>query len=67
LATQIGRKLFPPAEAEFIAYLIERDLPYHTTGISRDFVAGMNTFARRIGILDGDVAYEEIVVLEGCA
>jgi len=67
LATRIGRKLFPPAEAELIAYLIERDLPYYTTGISRDFVAGMNTFARRNGLLDGDVAYEEIVAPEGRA
>ena len=67
LATQIGRKLFPPPEAELIAYLIERDLPYYTTGISRAFVAGMNMFARRIGILDGDLAYEEIVAPEGRA
>jgi len=64
LAAKIGRKLFPPAEAELIADLIERDLPYYTTGISRDFVAGMNRFARKMGILSGDVPYEAIVAPE---
>ncbi|HZD90349.1 MAG TPA: ABC transporter substrate-binding protein [Pseudolabrys sp.] len=64
LATKIGRKLFPPAEAELIAELIRLDLPYYSSGISRDFVAGMNGFARKLGILSGDVAYEEIVAPE---
>ncbi|MFY9685141.1 MAG: ABC transporter substrate-binding protein [Pseudolabrys sp.] len=61
LATKIGRKLFPPAEAELIAELIRRDLPYYGTPISPDFVAGMNRFARDVGILSGDVPYERIV------
>ena len=61
LATKIGRKLFPPAEAELIAELIRRDLPYYDATISRDFVAGMNRFARDVGILSGDVPYEKIV------
>jgi NitT/TauT family transport system substrate-binding protein len=65
LATTIGRKLFPPTEAELIAELIRRDLPYFETGISREFVAGMNQFARDVGILSGDVPYEKIVVAEG--
>src|ERR1044071_395437 len=61
LATRIGRKLFPPTEAELIVELIKRDLPYYDTTISRDFVAGMNRFARDVGILSGDVPYEKIV------
>ena len=65
LATRIGRKLFPPAEAELIAELIRRDLPYYDTAISREFVAGMNRFARDVGILSGDVAYEQIVAGPG--
>jgi NitT/TauT family transport system substrate-binding protein len=43
LATKIGRKLFPPAEADLIAELIRRDLPVYDTAISRDFVAGMKS------------------------
>ena len=61
LATGIGRKLFPPFEAELIAELIRRDLPYYDTTISRNFVAGMNQFARDLGILKADVPYEQIV------
>jgi ABC-type nitrate/sulfonate/bicarbonate transport system substrate-binding protein len=63
-ATQIGRKLFPPAEAELIAELVRRDLPYYDTAISESFVAGMNAFARDVGILQGDVPYAEIVTAE---
>jgi NitT/TauT family transport system substrate-binding protein len=61
LATKVGRKHFPPEEAELIAELIRRDLPYYDTAISRDFVAGMNKFARDVGILSGDVPYEKVV------
>ena len=61
LATQVGRRLFPPAEAELIAELIRRDLPFYDTTISRAFVAGMNRFAADLGILDRDVPYDEIV------
>jgi NitT/TauT family transport system substrate-binding protein len=63
LATKIGRKLFPPTEAQLIAELIRRDLPYYDTTISRDFVAGMNRFARDVGILSGDVPYQKIVAM----
>jgi ABC-type nitrate/sulfonate/bicarbonate transport system substrate-binding protein len=65
LATQVGRKLFPPSEAELIAELIRRDLPYYDTTISREFVTGMNAFARDLGILDRDVPYEQVVWLPG--
>jgi NitT/TauT family transport system substrate-binding protein len=60
-ATEVGRKLFPPSEAELIAELIRRDLPYYDPSISRSFVAGMNQFSRDVGILTGDVPYEGIV------
>jgi hypothetical protein len=52
-ATQVGRKLFPLQEAELIAELIRRDLPYYDPSISPSFVTGMNQFARDIGILEG--------------
>src|SRR5262250_589778 len=63
-ATEIGRKLFPPSEAELIAELIRRDLPYYDPSISRSFVAGMNQFSRDVGILTGDVPYEGIVATQ---
>jgi NitT/TauT family transport system substrate-binding protein len=61
LATGIGRKLFPPAEAELIAELIRRDLLYYDARITPAFVAGMNAFARDLGILEGDVPYDRVV------
>jgi len=60
-ATEVGRKLFPPSEAELIAELIRRDLPYYDARISREFVAGMNRFCRAAGILNGDRAYDRVV------
>ena len=64
LATTVGRKLFPPVEAELIAELIRRDLPYYDARITPDFVAGMNAFARDLGILTGDVPYEHVVATQ---
>jgi ABC-type nitrate/sulfonate/bicarbonate transport system substrate-binding protein len=61
LATAVGRKLFPPEQAELIAELIRRDLPYYDPRISEEFVAGMNAFTRDLGILKGDPPYRQIV------
>src|SRR5438128_4261666 len=63
-ATEVGGKLFPPDEAELIAELIRRDLPYYDASISPTFVAGMNQFSRDVGILAGDVPYEGIVATQ---
>lgn len=65
LATGIGRKLFPPYEAELIAELIRRDLPYYDTTITREFVTGMNRFACDLGLLSRAVPWEQIVA-PGC-
>lgn len=64
LATTVGRKLFPPTEAELIAELIRRDLPYYDAAISPTFVDGMNAFARDIGILKGHPRYEDVVATQ---
>jgi len=63
-AAEVGRKLFPPMEAELIVELIRRDLPYYDASISESFVAGMNQFARDIGILSGEVPYEKVVATQ---
>jgi len=60
-AAEVGRKLFPASEAALIVELIRRDLPYYDASISREFVAGMNQFARDVGILKGNPAYEDVV------
>jgi ABC-type nitrate/sulfonate/bicarbonate transport system substrate-binding protein len=60
-ATEVGRRLFPPAEADLIAGLIERDLPYYDPTISEATVAGLNRFAQDLGQLSGPVPYERVV------
>jgi len=67
LATDVGRKLFPPAEAELIAELIGRDLPFYKASISPSFVADMNRFARDLGLLAGPVPYNQVVQTDFCA
>jgi ABC-type nitrate/sulfonate/bicarbonate transport system substrate-binding protein len=63
-AGEVGKKLFPPSEAALITNLIRRDLPYYDPTISEKFVAGMNGFARDVGILKGDIPYESVVATQ---
>jgi ABC-type nitrate/sulfonate/bicarbonate transport system substrate-binding protein len=64
LATQVGRKLFPAAEAELIADVVKRDLPYYDASISREFVSGMVAFQKNMGLLKEDVGYEDVVATQ---
>jgi NitT/TauT family transport system substrate-binding protein len=64
LATKIGRKLFAPAEAELIADLVARDLPFYDPTLSRDLIAGINQFALDLGILSANVPYEHVVATQ---
>ncbi|HEX4408408.1 MAG TPA: ABC transporter substrate-binding protein [Xanthobacteraceae bacterium] len=63
-AAQVGDKLFPPSEAALIAELIRRDLPYYDASLSESFVAGMSAFARKQGILDRDLRYDDVVATQ---
>ena len=58
-AAEVGHKLFPADAAALIADLIRRDLPYYDAAISREFVVGMNQFARDVGILHGNPPYRK--------
>lgn len=60
-ATGVGRRLFPPEEAELIAELIRRDTPFYEATISEEAVAGLNQFAQDVGLLSGPVPYEQVV------
>jgi len=64
LATAVGRKLFPPAEAALIAELVRRDLPFYDTSIPEVLVCGMNQFAREMGILSGRPSYADVVATQ---
>lgn len=66
-AGEVGRRLFPPVEAELIVELIRRDLPYYDATLSREFIAGMTAFLRGQGVLDGEVPYESVVATQFAA
>ena len=55
------RRLFPAAETELIATLIERDLPFYDPAISEAAVDSLNSFAQAIGALSEPVAYDLVV------
>lgn len=63
-ATDVGRKRFPPREAELIAQIVSRDLPYYDAAISEKSVAGVIGFARGLGILNDNVEYSDIVATQ---
>ena len=60
-ATDIGRRRFPPAAAEIIAAVVERDLPFYDPAIGEPAVSVMNGFARSLRLLTAPVSYEDTV------
>ncbi len=63
-ATEVGRKLFPATEAGLIAELIGRDAPFYDPAISKRSVDALNDFSRNMGLLSGEVAYEQVVATQ---
>jgi NitT/TauT family transport system substrate-binding protein len=61
LATTVGRKLYPQREAELIAEVVARDLPFFDPWIAESSVCKMKRYSRAVGLLSGDPAYDEIV------
>ena len=64
LATEVGKKRFPPSEAELIAELVRRDLPYYDATIPKEKVVSMNHFSQEIGLLPGQVSYDQVVATQ---
>jgi len=60
-ATEVGKRLFPPAEAAMIADVVTRDLPFYDPAIAAQAVSRMNQFAQDMGLLTGPVPYEQVV------
>ena len=60
-ATEVGKRLFPPTEADLIAELIRRDAPFYDPAITPKSVEAMNRFARDIGLLSKQVAFGDVV------
>jgi ABC-type nitrate/sulfonate/bicarbonate transport system substrate-binding protein len=64
LATEVGRKLFPAAEAAVIADIIARDVEFYDADVSAAAVNGLNAFAQAAGLLDAPVAYDDLVATQ---
>lgn len=60
-ATEVGKRLFPPTEAQLISTLIERDLPFYDPAISEAVVQSVNRFAQAVGLLSKPVPYDRVV------
>ena len=56
-ATEIGRKHFPPQEAELIAELIRRDAPFYDPAITAPTIDAMNQFARSLKVTYKDLVW----------
>jgi NitT/TauT family transport system substrate-binding protein len=64
LATEAGRKLFPSREAELIASVVARDLPYYDASILPETVVRLKEFCRARDLLDSDPSFEAVVAIE---
>nr|HIL77050.1 ABC transporter substrate-binding protein [Rhodospirillales bacterium] len=64
LATKVGRKRFPAEEAELIADIVQRDLPFYNAAVTPDFVAGMSKFSQAMGLIDAPVTFEDAVATQ---
>ena len=60
-AGEVGRRRFPPAAAELIGAVVERDLPFYDPIVSEASVTIMNRFAQAIGLLAAPVGYDQVV------
>src|SRR5499433_4414873 len=64
LAVTAAQRLFPAEEASLIAYEVARDVSFNETATTEDMVAHAGRFAREIGVLDGEVKYDEVVATQ---
>ncbi len=63
-ATEVGNKLFPSYEAELIAEVVSRDLPFYDPVITENDVAHLNRFAQDLGVLKDAMPYDAAVATE---
>jgi NitT/TauT family transport system substrate-binding protein len=61
LAAKVGEKLFPQPEADRIADVVERDLPYYRPDISDQSLAGLVHFSQASGLLKGTPTRAQMV------
>lgn len=61
---EVGRKLFPHAQAELITGIVERDLPFYDATITPQTVSDLSQFARNRHLIQTDLAYQDVVATD---
>jgi ABC-type nitrate/sulfonate/bicarbonate transport system substrate-binding protein len=64
LAVKAAERVFPAEETSLIAFETARDAPFYEATITEDMVAHAGRFALEIGVLDGEVKYDEVVATQ---
>ena len=64
LAVKAAERLFPAEETSLIAYEVARDAPFYDASITEEMVAHISRFAREMGVLEGDVTYDQVVATQ---
>lgn len=63
-ATEVGKKSFPPVEAELIGQLVARDAEFYEPSISEQSISELNRFAQAVGLLPSPVPYDQVVATQ---
>ena len=63
-ASRVGERRFPPREAALIARIVDRDLPFYDATITTRSLAAVNSFGRRMSLVDDDARYDEVVATQ---
>jgi NitT/TauT family transport system substrate-binding protein len=61
LAMLAAKRLFPPLETDLIRNLVELDLPFYDTSLSKHTVEKLNAFAFDMGLLKQPVPFDKVV------
>lgn len=61
LAARAAQYLFPSEEAGLIAMEVARDAPFYDPTVTEEMVAKASEFARDIGVLEGQVEFNQLV------
>src|SRR5262249_8326744 len=64
LAVKAAERVFPAEETSLIAFETARDAPFYEATITEDMVGHAGRLAREIGVLDGEVKYDEVVATQ---
>jgi NitT/TauT family transport system substrate-binding protein len=64
LAAKAAERLFPSEELSLLAYEIARDAPFYDPTITAEMIAHTSKFAREIGLLEGEVSYDQVVATQ---